>query len=367
MQFLTIKMLVAAIVGPLSLHLRTPPRSRAPAPACKTASPTAALLFDCDGVIVETEELHRLAYNSAFDEFGLEVGGAPVVWDVPYYDRLQNTVGGGKPKMKWHFVNTCGGAWPTCTRRDGRTPADEAEGMALIDELQDAKTEAYKKIVDRAASPRPGVLELMDAAIAAPNLAVGICSAATRGGFERVVNSIVGAERLARLDVVIAGDDITNKKPDPEIYNVAAARLGLGAACRVGKSRRPEPPRPGKAAQMRRRRAGAPPSSRAKRRSFARWSDSSVAPHGRSRNRRATPVSRAACALSPRSPRHPSHVLLSCVLLSCVPCALCSTQARRAASSSRTRWSDCAPRRAPARAAAHHPHPHPHNRRTDRD
>lgn len=90
-----------------------------------------------------------------------------------------------------------GRLWPTCTKRDGRTPADETEGMVLIDELQYAKTEAYKKIVDQAASPRPGVLELMDAAIVTPGLAVGICSAATRGGFERVVNSIVGEERLA--------------------------------------------------------------------------------------------------------------------------------------------------------------------------
>jgi len=43
-----------------------------------------ALLFDCDGVIVETEELHRLAYNAAFDAFQLRLGDAPVVWDVEY-------------------------------------------------------------------------------------------------------------------------------------------------------------------------------------------------------------------------------------------------------------------------------------------
>jgi len=188
---------------------------------------TAALLFDCDGVIVETEELHRLAYNKAFDEFGLEVSGEKVDWAVPYYDKLQNTVGGGKPKMRWYFMETCGGEWPVCTKRDGRKPASEEEGMALIDELQDTKTEFYKEIVDQAASPRPGVIELMDAAIATPNLAVGICSAATRGGFDRVVNSIVGKERLAKLDVIIAGDDVKAKKPDPMIYNLAAERLGL--------------------------------------------------------------------------------------------------------------------------------------------
>ena len=41
-----------------------------------------------------------MAYNKAFDTFGLEVGGKPVEWSVEYYDVLQNTVGGGKPKMR---------------------------------------------------------------------------------------------------------------------------------------------------------------------------------------------------------------------------------------------------------------------------
>ena len=41
-----------------------------------------ALLFDCDGVILETEELHRLAYNAAFDAFGLTIDGEPVNWSV---------------------------------------------------------------------------------------------------------------------------------------------------------------------------------------------------------------------------------------------------------------------------------------------
>ena len=35
-----------------------------------------------------------------------QVHGQRVEWDVMYYDKLQNTVGGGKPKMKWHFTNT---------------------------------------------------------------------------------------------------------------------------------------------------------------------------------------------------------------------------------------------------------------------
>jgi hypothetical protein len=99
----------------------------------------AALLFDCDGVIVETEELHRLAYNKAFDLFGLTVGGSPVVWDEAYYDVLVNTVGGGKPKMRHHFKNTCA-EWPqvTAAAHARPTPSTDTEGDALIDDLQDA-------------------------------------------------------------------------------------------------------------------------------------------------------------------------------------------------------------------------------------
>jgi len=41
-----------------------------------------ALLFDCDGVILETEELHRLAYNAAFEKFQLTIDGEPVHWSV---------------------------------------------------------------------------------------------------------------------------------------------------------------------------------------------------------------------------------------------------------------------------------------------
>lgn len=34
-----------------------------------------ALIFDCDGVIIETEELHRLAYNAAFKAADLQIDG----------------------------------------------------------------------------------------------------------------------------------------------------------------------------------------------------------------------------------------------------------------------------------------------------
>lgn len=187
-----------------------------------------ALLFDCDGVIVETEELHRLAYNKAFAKFGLTLNEESVEWTVAYYDILQNTVGGGKPKMK-HYFNTEKGQWPASASPLIAAYETAEERDRLVDELQDAKTEYYKEIVGSVATARPGVLELMDEALADPRIKVGICSAATKAGFEKIVDAIVGKERLAKLDVIMAGDDVKEKKPDPLIYNMAREKIGIAA------------------------------------------------------------------------------------------------------------------------------------------
>eukprot|EP00668_Euglena_longa_P002157 GGOE01002499.1.p1 GENE.GGOE01002499.1~~GGOE01002499.1.p1 ORF type:complete len:687 (-),score=113.08 GGOE01002499.1:95-1876(-) len=194
-----------------------------------TRNPKYALLFDCDGVIVLTEELHRLAYNGAFRHFNLCINGQPMEWSVTYYDILQNTVGGGKPKMRWHFGKV---GWPTYRTEDGPQPIPETEEEKgwLIDALQDQKTVLYKQLVTEVAAARPGVLELMEEGLARPDIAMGICSAATKAGFDQVVNSVVKPERLCRFDIIKAGDDVEKKKPDPMIYNMARELLQLPAS-----------------------------------------------------------------------------------------------------------------------------------------
>lgn len=64
-----------------------------------------ALIFDCDGVILESEHLHRQAYNDAFSHFNVvcpsSPSSLPLNWTPDFYDVLQNQIGGGKPKMRW--------------------------------------------------------------------------------------------------------------------------------------------------------------------------------------------------------------------------------------------------------------------------
>ena len=109
--------------------------------------PIDALIFDCDGVIVESEDIHRRAYNATFEHFDVrcpDAPEAPVEWTETFYDELQNKVGGGKPKMRWYFGQH---GWPTSTILDGKSPMTEEDQIKLIDTLQDWKTEKYKDII----------------------------------------------------------------------------------------------------------------------------------------------------------------------------------------------------------------------------
>lgn len=56
-------------------------------------------------MIVESEDLHREAYNAAFAHFNACNGGTQDIidWSEEFYDDLQNKVGGGKAKMRWYF------------------------------------------------------------------------------------------------------------------------------------------------------------------------------------------------------------------------------------------------------------------------
>ncbi|XXG61192.1 hypothetical protein AAC387_Pa04g2907 [Persea americana] len=192
-----------------------------------------ALIFDCDGVILESENLHRTAYNDAFAHFDVRCppsSSQPLLWDPDFYDVLQNQIGGGKPKMRWYFGEN---GWPS-SKVFGTPPAADADREKLIDTIQDWKTERYKEIIKSGSvKPRPGVLRLMDEAKAA-GIKLAVCSAATKSSVILCLENLIGLERFHGLDCFLAGDDVKEKKPDPSIYLTASKKLGvLGKNCLV--------------------------------------------------------------------------------------------------------------------------------------
>ncbi|MHC4368447.1 MAG: HAD-IA family hydrolase, partial [Planctomycetota bacterium] len=168
-----------------------------------------ALIFDCDGVLVDTErDGHRVAFNKAFAEKGYDVE-----WDVELYGRLLE-VAGGKERMRHYFDNN---GWPD----------DAADRDALIKELHKLKTDLFMQIIGSGQLPlRPGVARLVDEAIAA-NVTLAICSTSNERAVNLVAEKMLGPDRRARFSEILAGDVVSKKKPDPEIYNLASQRLGL--------------------------------------------------------------------------------------------------------------------------------------------
>ena len=98
------------------------------------------------------------------------------------------------------------------------------EEDALIKKLHKRKTEIFIELIESGKLPlRPGVKRLMQGAKAA-GLIVGICTTSN----ERAAHAVAyGILKDIPFDFVLAGDVVSKKKPDPEIYNLALERTGL--------------------------------------------------------------------------------------------------------------------------------------------
>lgn len=170
----------------------------------------SALIFDCDGVLVDTErDAHRVGFNRAFEHFGIDAE-----WSVERYGELLK-VAGGKERMTAYFDED---GWP-----EGKV-AEYGGQQELIAALHKYKTAEVSQIVQEL-PVRPGVLRIVDEAMA-NGVRLGVCTTSNPKFIDAVLD-LFGAERKAAFEFVHAGDVVSRKKPDPEIYELATKSLGL--------------------------------------------------------------------------------------------------------------------------------------------
>jgi HAD superfamily hydrolase (TIGR01509 family) len=167
-----------------------------------------AIFFDQDGVIIDTErDGHRVSFNETFHEFGFDVD-----WGVDYYHELLQ-IAGGKERMKHHLH----------TQGFGKEvkPEDEDE---LIKAMHKRKTSMFIEMVESGKLPlRPGVHRFMKEAMDA-GLILGICTTSNERAAHAVAYKILSDIQFA---FVLAGDVVSKKKPDPEIYLLGLEKTGL--------------------------------------------------------------------------------------------------------------------------------------------
>jgi HAD superfamily hydrolase (TIGR01509 family) len=170
-----------------------------------------AILFDVDGTLADTEEVHRRAFNAAFRAHGLSWH-----WDARLYSNLLKTTG-GKERLHTYLLRL-------------HLERDEHEHItALIPAIHATKTALYTEIVSLGGLPlRTGVLRLMDESKAA-GVAIAIASTTTLANVTALLTANLGNDAMSRFAVIAAGDVVRRKKPAPDIYELALKNLGVPA------------------------------------------------------------------------------------------------------------------------------------------
>jgi len=170
-----------------------------------------ALIFDCDGVLADTERFgHLPAFNQTFKEFGL-----PVQWsEEEYAEKLK--IGGGKERMASLLT-------PEFVQQ-AHLPTDAEGQKRVLADWHKRKTALYKEIVASGRLPgRPGIARITSEALA-NNWKLAVASTSAEESVRAILEYAVGPEQATHFEV-LAGDIVLRKKPAPDIYQLALERL----------------------------------------------------------------------------------------------------------------------------------------------
>ena len=172
-----------------------------------------AILFDLDGTLADTEVLgHRPAYNRAFRKLGLGFR-----WGPKLYRRLLQQPGGEERLL--HYLKRYRPALGEHQQAAESDPASWAESV------HDLKSRYFRRLVRRGHVPlRPGVARLLAEAHDG-GIATAIVTSASRATLKPLLRHSLGAELASGIDVITCGEDVSRKKPHPDLYLLALSRL----------------------------------------------------------------------------------------------------------------------------------------------
>ncbi len=166
-------------------------------PAWARMAPFAAVIFDNDGLLLDTEQAWTRAEETLFTRRGR-------TWTMAHKREL---IGSSGPRAQ------------AILERQLDRPG---EGAGLLEELEELVMEEVLIGVP----PRPGALELL-AALGRERVPLGLASNSQRPFVERVLGGagLLGAG--SPFGVVVTASDVEHPKPAPDLYLAAAAALGV--------------------------------------------------------------------------------------------------------------------------------------------
>jgi len=151
-----------------------------------------AYLFDCDGTVADSMPLHYIAWKKALGEWGCE------------FDEDQFYAWGGLSVAK--IISTL----------------NEQRGLKMpVAELEHRKESLYYELLPQLTAV-PEVLEHIEDQHG--RIPFAVVSGSTR---ESVTASLTALHLLDRFETLVCAEDYKKGKPDPEIFLIAAERLGV--------------------------------------------------------------------------------------------------------------------------------------------
>ena len=156
------------------------------------------VIFDMDGVLVDSYRAHFASWNVMLAEHGRAVTEAEF---VTTFGRTSREI--------------IAALWPDGRLSDGQIAALDAR-----------KEEAFREILAREFPAMPGAAGLLRS-LDVDGFALAIGSSGPPENVELVLDRL-GLRRLFRA--VVTGMDVTRGKPDPQVFLLAAQRLGIPAA-----------------------------------------------------------------------------------------------------------------------------------------
>ncbi len=177
--------------------------------ARQTLESARALIFDVDGTLAETEEIHRQAFNDAFVRMELDW-----YWDRTVYKELLKTAG-GKERIR-AFDRS---------RRNRSLLSDQD-----VRDLHRIKTERYADLIAAGnCRLRPGVETLLNSA-SRRGQRLAIATTTSFGNVDALLSVALGMDWANRFDAIVAGDEVPRKKPAPDVYFEVLRRLTMPAS-----------------------------------------------------------------------------------------------------------------------------------------
>lgn len=174
------------------------PRARRYACPVTEAPSLQAVIFDFDGTLVDSEPIHGLATRE-----GLATAGI----DLSVEEFLARWV--GLPDIQCYL----------------QVAADRNVDLApdALERIRRTKNDCYERLALAGGVPLvPGAITLIHQL--APIAPLAVCSAARRVEIEA---ALTRHDLVQRIRTVVAVEDVTRSKPDPEGYTLATQRLGV--------------------------------------------------------------------------------------------------------------------------------------------